>query len=429
MVSEQARPRDTGATQMGRKNGGETSGMVQEEATVAASVPMEGQADIEKPRSHKERISAVEVQLSQIDESMVHLFSLGDRVANLELSQEQLVETVDNLGDNTQESVKHLQEQLNDLAARVAVLTRAVGAMPTPNPGEGGAGRMRAPEPRSYGGARDAKELENFLFDIEQYFRVVRPDSEDTKVILATMYLTGDAKLWWRTRYEDIQAGRCIIASWEDLKREIKAQFLPENVEFIARRNLRRLQQTGTVREYVKQFSALMLDIRDMSEKDKLFYFLEGLKPWAQQELQRRGVTDLASAQAAAERLTDYLPSDHQKKKPTLSTSRTQKLSKGKSVVNEKKKDSKTKGSELARTPKSGCFLCGGPHMVKNCPQKQALNALQASVQKSQTNHDDDSSDDEEEQVEGPRMGALRLLNAIKGQVGEQSNPSSEPTS
>nr|CAD1844782.1 unnamed protein product [Ananas comosus var. bracteatus] len=120
------------------------------------------------------------------------------------------------------------------------------------------------------------------------------------------MYLDGDAKLWWRTRYEDIQEGRCTIDTWEDLKKKLKAQFLPENVEFIARRNLRRLQQTGSIREYVKQFSALMLDIRDMSEKDKLFHFLEGLKPWAQAELRRQNINDLAAAQGAAERLTDY---------------------------------------------------------------------------------------------------------------------------
>ena len=50
----------------------------------------------------------------------------------------------------------------------------------------------------------------------------------------------------------------------------------------------------------------LMLDLPDMSEKDRLFYFLEGLKPWARTELQRQRVQDLASAQAAAERLTDY---------------------------------------------------------------------------------------------------------------------------
>ena len=52
-----------------------------------------------------------------------------------------------------------------------------------------------------------------------------------------------------------------------------------------------------------------MLDIQDMSEKDKLFSFLDGLKPWAQQELNRRNVTDVVGAIAAAERLTDFVSS------------------------------------------------------------------------------------------------------------------------
>lgn len=50
-----------------------------------------------------------------------------------------------------------------------------------------------------------------------------------------------------------------------------------------------------------------MLDIRDMSEKDKLFFFLECLKPWARAELQRQRVQDLARAQAASECLTFYI--------------------------------------------------------------------------------------------------------------------------
>ena len=64
--------------------------------------------------------------------------------------------------------------------------------------------------------------------------------------------------------------------------------------------------QTGTVREFVRGFSILMLDIRDMSEKDKMFYFLEGLKSWARTELQRQKVQDVATAIAAVERLNDY---------------------------------------------------------------------------------------------------------------------------
>ena len=115
----------------------------------------------------------------------------------------------------------------------------------------------------------------------------MRADSEDLKVSMATMYLSRDAKVWWRMKYDDLQHGRCIIATWDDLKREIKTQFFPKNVAYLACRKLRKLKQTGTVCEYVKKFSGLMLDIKDMSKEDKLFYFLEGLKPWAKTKLQR----------------------------------------------------------------------------------------------------------------------------------------------
>ena len=68
-----------------------------------------------------------------------------------------------------------IRTQIEDLSARVNLLMRAIGtgkmgAIETPT-------RVRVPEPRAYGGARDAKELENFLSDIEQYFHVVKPNS------------------------------------------------------------------------------------------------------------------------------------------------------------------------------------------------------------------------------------------------------------
>ena len=46
----------------------------------------------------------------------------------------------------------------------------------------------------------------------------------------------------------------------------------------MARRQLRELKQVETVREYVKKFSKLMLDIKDMSEVDRLFCPLEGFE-------------------------------------------------------------------------------------------------------------------------------------------------------
>ncbi|KAK2973543.1 hypothetical protein RJ640_010598 [Escallonia rubra] len=110
--------------------------------------------------------------------------------------------------------------------------------------------RPRVPEPKSYGGARDAKELKNFLFDVEQYFQAIRVDLEATKVSIAAMYLVGDAKLLWRKKYVEIKDGSCVINTWEILKRELKSQFFPENTAFNARKALLECKHTGSVREY-----------------------------------------------------------------------------------------------------------------------------------------------------------------------------------
>ena len=95
-------------------------------------------------------------------------------------------------------------------------------------------------------------------------------------------YLTGNAKLWWRTKSSnDTTVGRPKIEMWEILKKELKDQFLPTNTAWMARESLKKLKQTGSVMEYVKEFSSLILDIKNMSKVDKLFNFMSGLQGWA----------------------------------------------------------------------------------------------------------------------------------------------------
>ncbi|RVW44665.1 hypothetical protein CK203_086900 [Vitis vinifera] len=99
----------------------------------------------------------------------------------------------------------------------------------------------------------------------------------------------------------------------EDFKREIKRQFYPEDVAYLARKNMRRLKHTGSIRDYVKEFSSLMLEIPNMTQEELLFNFMDNLQGWAEQELRRRGVQDLATAMAIAESLTDYKRGDSSK--------------------------------------------------------------------------------------------------------------------
>ncbi|RVW59333.1 hypothetical protein CK203_091066 [Vitis vinifera] len=109
-----------------------------------------------------------------------------------------------------------------------------------------------------------------------------------------------------RRMEDDAESGRPQITTWETLKKELKNQFLPTNTAWVAREALKRLRHIGTVREYVKEFSSLMLDTKNMSEEDKLFNFMSGLQGWAQKELWRQGVRDLPTAMVAADCLVDY---------------------------------------------------------------------------------------------------------------------------
>ena len=53
------------------------------------------------------------------------------------------------------------------------------------------------------------------------------------------MYLSGDAKLWWRIgSSNDATVGRPKIRTWETLKKELKDQFLPKNTMWMARESV-----------------------------------------------------------------------------------------------------------------------------------------------------------------------------------------------
>ncbi|KAL2941436.1 Proteasome activator complex subunit 4 [Bienertia sinuspersici] len=49
----------------------------------------------------------------------------------------------------------------------------------------------------------------------------------------------------------------------------------------------------------------------------------------------------------------------------------------------------------------SGCFICKGPHLARNCPKKERLSAIIMEEGDHDTSKDDDLS---------PRMGSMKLL-------------------
>ncbi|KAJ9689560.1 hypothetical protein PVL29_014977 [Vitis rotundifolia] len=292
------------------------------------------------------------------------------------------------------------QEIRQELAIYKAVVSARVMATQ-------GASKVEVPKPQGFSGKRDAKELDNFLWHMERYFEAIALTDEAAKVRTATLYLTDTATLWWRRRFADMEKGICIIETWEDFKREIKRQFYPEDVAYLARKNMRHLKHTGSIRDYVKEFSSLMLEIPNMTEEELLFNFMDNLQGWAEQELRRRGVQDLATAMAVAESLTDYKRGDSSKVE-SLEDSHTTgggdeasrdhyapRMGSGKTP---NVREGKGKAERKEFTPKIKCFLCDGPHWARDCPKRKALSAMI----------------EEMEQEDEAHMGSMQLLGALQ---------------
>ncbi|TYK27683.1 uncharacterized protein E5676_scaffold225G00120 [Cucumis melo var. makuwa] len=353
------------------------------------------------------------------DSSSGFAVHMEERVSELDSSQKTLLEMINGMSEDFRVTLDVVRNEIADVNTRLSLTMRAM-ANQVPVGGAVPVTKVKVPEPKPFCGVRDANALENFTFDLEQYFKTTNTVTEEAKVTLATMYLCKDAKLWWRSRYMDIQEGRCTIDTWDVLKKELRLQFFLENVEILARRKLRDLKHTGSIREYMKQFAGLMLDIRDMSEKDKVFCFVEGLKPWAKTKLYEQRVQDLTSAYAAAERLFDLIGDSQDVKRhqsSSLGRNRNSRPSSPKAVGGDKR-------SGKDRRPYH-CFICQGPHLPRECPNKVDFHAFQASLI---ADSDDKSNhvEDEAGLIDGgekTRIEAIKYMSSLQKKSGERHVP------
>ena len=87
-----------------------------------------------------------------------------------------------------------------------------------------------------------------------KYYFSVAKIYVDGQVDITMMYLMGDTKLWWQIKTkEDLNTIIPKVEIWEGLERELKEQFLPNNMSWIARDDLKKLRHDGSVRDYMKR--------------------------------------------------------------------------------------------------------------------------------------------------------------------------------
>ncbi|KAF2282345.1 hypothetical protein GH714_043993 [Hevea brasiliensis] len=212
-----------------------------------------GRGKSRDPGRAREELGDVETRLAKVE---LHLIEGEQKFEEMDNRLEELDGKVDELQDELRGALDSAVDKLasegeslrlsylDNYAAlkdenstrRGANASGATMAMPS---------RVEVPKPSSFKGSRDAKEIDNFLWNMEQYFRALGITDDARKIDHAPLYLADTATVWWRRRQADREKGLCIINTWEDFKKELKRQFYPENVAKETRARLRRLSQKG----------------------------------------------------------------------------------------------------------------------------------------------------------------------------------------
>ncbi|MBA0692964.1 hypothetical protein Goari_010484 [Gossypium aridum] len=121
--------------------------------------------------------------------------------------------------------------------------------------------RMDAPKPKEFKGTRSARDVDNFLWRMEQYFYAMGIKDDTNKVNNYSVYFTDVVLLWWIPKSTNEKCGGNAIGTWEEFQRELKKQFNPQYAEDEAWAKLSSLRNKllfGTLAE-VKSFVKLGL--------------------------------------------------------------------------------------------------------------------------------------------------------------------------
>ncbi|KAF3793066.1 hypothetical protein EJ110_NYTH02464 [Nymphaea thermarum] len=229
----------------------------------------------------------------------------------------------------------------------------------------------------------------------------------------------------------DIENGDCTIQTFDDFRKQLKGYFMPVDAERQTYRMVANLRQTGSVREYVRAYQKLMLDVPTMSKKDKLNWFIIGLQSWAQADVERSDPKTLEQAYVAAERLADT-----QRKSYTETfKSRRESDHNGKEERRDRSGSSvqrPTEGRQFFCRGYSGpprevtCWVCGERHEARVCPkrvrptgQANAARAIEAGTSRSSANALQGASQNETSPCNEYRRPSEQILRQKANSRGE----------
>ena len=148
--------------------------------------------------------------------------------------------------------------------------------------------------PKPFNG--DADCFREWSFSVELALRSYGITYGRRQVDFPTSFLAGSALLWFLARR---RAG-AEFEDWPTLETQLEETFGPLHTEEDSRLDLFSLTQTGSLDDYIREFSRLSLSTTDLDELSRALLFVRGLSDPLRSDTMREHPTNLSQAIRAA---------------------------------------------------------------------------------------------------------------------------------
>jgi hypothetical protein len=186
-----------------------------------------------------------------------------------------LTHTVQLLAEAQTQTAQQHEQLLHSLAAQQA----ATASRPTTSEQEPDGTRLGLkPKLPTFRGRLGVDSVAQFTADLVTAFKATGINSNSKRVYIAASCLEDSAKTWWfaQTQKPAFHADRL---TWDEFTELLRSQYLPTNYNTMLRERLRQCRQRTSLHGYTTEFSSIAHQITNMSEDDKVFNYIQGLKP------------------------------------------------------------------------------------------------------------------------------------------------------
>lgn len=160
----------------------------------------------------------------------------------------------------------------------------------------------KPPRVQRFRGANQIPHILEWIHQAETYLKATGLENSESGLWQVTSFFEADAAVWWRLYCQQGQAGLVVLPKvWNDLKPLMIAQFQVFNHQTDIRDRYQSLRQTGSVNAYITKFRALVVELEEEPEANKVYQFLKGLKPEIQARTRVLKPTSLMTAMDIAD--------------------------------------------------------------------------------------------------------------------------------